>query len=171
MLGNFDAGLRFVWQFDGLRKDSAPGEAFATSYGVTQMTWDEARARGIVHGPIESGTPDIFRTVLKSLYWDKIEGDALPAGCDVAVFNSAVVAGVYHAARLAQRVAGVDPDGDIGPLTVLAIRGMHPRPFIEAFTEGDEAFFSGLAKAPLFLRGWDRRATECEALALSMVAP
>ncbi len=169
MIANWPRSLDFVWEFDGLRNDSAPGEKFTTGYGVTAMTWAEAVAVGCVQGKLTDATQADCGKVLHDLFWARLDCDALPSGVDLVVFNSGMVAGVNHAARLAQRIAGVDEDGDIGPLTLLAIKGMHPIPFTTAFTAGDERFFSGLHNAPLFLAGWDRRANEACRAALKLI--
>ena len=169
MKQNWPASLDFVWEFDGLRHDAAPGEAFTTSYGVTAMTWETARGRGIVNKPIQEATQEDCGLILHDFYWDRVDGDNLPSGTDLVIFNSAMIAGVRHAAPLAQRIVGADEDGIIGPLTVLAIRGMHPIPFIQAYTAADARFFAGLARAPLFLAGWDRRADAAAARALELV--
>ena len=45
---NFEAALKAFWTFDGAKQDAAPGETFATSYGVTEMTWSAAVETGVV---------------------------------------------------------------------------------------------------------------------------
>lgn len=55
----FDSAIDFILapDRDGHQNDRAPGETFATAWGITQETWDEAVAEGIVAGTLTDATP------------------------------------------------------------------------------------------------------------------
>jgi lysozyme family protein len=168
MAGGFQAALNFVWQFDGLRHDAAPGEKFTTSYGVTEMTWAQARAQGIVNKPIEDATQDDCANILRVLFWNACHCSDLDQGVALMVFNDAMVCGVGHGVRLLQRIVGVPEDGVCGPTTLRATNSVRPRGLIQSLHDADETYFAALAKAPLFLKGWDRREDAAMTAALAL---
>jgi lysozyme family protein len=156
-MSDFDVSNAFVMQFDGFKNDAAPGENFATSYGVTEYTWNDACSRGIVSGPIGAATMADCVRIGRIMFWNVNNLSAVPSGCNLVIYNNGFGCGVGHAAKLAQRVVGVDQDGVIGPKTIAAIVAFGVKSFIDAMVAADEAYFAALANAPLYLRGWDRR--------------
>ena len=167
---NFQAAMDFIWapDRDGAKNDSAPGEQFATAYGVTQMTWDSAVADGIVSGALADATKDQCEAIYRVRYWNALHASSLQDGVDLMMFNSAVLAGAGHAAKLLQRIVGAEQDGAIGPDTLRHANSFGVKALIDAIADGDEAFFASLANAPLFLRGWTRREEAARQLAYKM---
>ena len=168
---NWAPSLAFVWRSDcdgqPLHTDAHdPGGD--TSWGVIATTWAEAVRSGIVTGTLQNATKPQLATVLRVQFWNTVQGDALPAGIDLAVFNMGMVSGPGTAARLLQQAVGVVDDGHIGPVTLLAVRGADPGLLIAALTKRDEAYFASLGTFRYFGRGWDNRAEACQAAALSM---
>lgn len=166
----FDACLDFIWGpgRDGLKDDRAPGEAFATAYGVTQATWDRAVEAGIVAGDIGQATRAQCAAIIRAFYWNALHCSALPAGVSLMVFNDGVLSGVGHAARLLQRVVGAAEDGVIGPETLRLAASYGDGRLIDALAAADETFLASLRNAPLFLGGWTRREEEARQLAHKM---
>lgn len=170
-MDNFPACLAFVWepQNDGAPNNGAGGETFITQWGVTASDWQTAVARGVVTGGIETASRDDCAKVLRALHWDGCDCGNMPPGCDLMVFNDAMVCGVGHTTRLVQRLVDTTDTGyGIGPLTILAIKGMGAASFIDGMRRADEAFYAALAKAPLFLKGWDRREEDAAIAAKKM---
>ena len=153
----FDACLALVWQFDGLRDDAAEGEQFATSYGVTEMTWAEAERQGIVDHSIDTATKQDCANILKVMYYNACGCSSMNPGVNLMVFNDAMVTGVGHSVRLLQRVCGVPDDGVVGSQTLHAANSRSPLDLILDLKDADEEYYASLAKAPLFLKGWTRR--------------
>lgn len=153
---------------DGSADDRAVGEKFITSWGVTEETWNEAEEKGIVITTIDKATKDDCKKILYELFWRDSGCDDMPAGCDVVVFNNAMVCGRSHASRLAQRIVGTVEDGIIGPATQLAIKGFGTKEFIDAMTTADEQYYASLRTAYLYLNGWDRREEDCKKLAYQL---
>lgn len=169
MLNNFVACLNAFWTFDGVRADDAPGEKFATSYGVTEFSWNDAVAAGIVSGDMNDGTRDDYALVLRVNFWERNAGDSLPAGVDLMVFNDATLSGDRHAATLLQRIVGVEPDGVIGPLTLAGVAGWDATRLIAAMVAADDVYLAALRNAPLYLKGWTRRELYMQTTAIKMV--
>ena len=167
----FEPALNFVWgpSRDGQAKDSAPGEHFTTKWGVTQMTWDMAVDHGIVSGDLDDATQADCATVLHVFFWNALNGDNLPPGVDLMVFNDAMVCGAGHAARLLQRIIGTVVDGMIGRNTIDAVNSFGDRKLIDSLTIADEEYFAALKNAPMFLAGWDRREKDAQAAAYQVI--
>lgn len=112
--------------------------------------------------------------IYRGLYWRRIEGDRLPAGLDLAVFDFAVNSGPERAIRALQRLA-TKADGIVGPLTLdavearLAAEGVAG--LVKALCDQRLGFIERLATWATFGRGWTRRVAEIRAAALSMAAP
>lgn len=159
--------MDFIWQpnNDGHKDDSAPGEKFHTSFGVTDMTWNAAVTDGIVSGSLRTATKDQFLAIYRARYWNSLNCSSLPGGVDLMAFNDAVLCGPGHASRLIQRIVGAKQDGAIGPMTLRASGVFGVRALIDAIADGDIQYFMSLHNAPMFLKGWTRRTQECRTIA------
>ena len=171
---NFDACFAKVMQSEGgyvWDKDDAGGE---TNLGVTIGAWGAYLNRAIQPGEMKALTVDAVKPFYKSMYWDKVRGDDLPAGVDYAVFDFAVNAGVGRAAKFLQRAVGAVDDGAIGPGTLALVAKITPGKLLQNFAEQKEAFYNTLAdKNPTqqkFLKGWLARVDHVQTAATSMLA-
>jgi lysozyme family protein len=168
---SFQPSLAFVWrpENDGQPDHTDPGDSGGeTNMGVTIASWNDAVAAGLVSGTLAAASNDDLALILRKNYWDACQCDALAAGDDLAVFNFGMAAGPGRAERILQSVVGVAVDGVIGPVTLAAVAAQPPQMLIATFTAAEETFYTHCAGAPLFLRGWDRRAEDCKALALQL---
>jgi len=168
----FDQAIDFIWDpsRDGHQNDRAPGESFATAWGITQMTWDDAVARGIVSGSLANATREQCKAIYRANYWEPLHCDALNPGVAFVLFNDGVLSGVDAATRLLQRSVGANEDGVIGPQTLRMANAMPAPQLIDKLTAADERYLASLRNAPMFIRGWDRRALACQEAALTLAA-
>lgn len=157
MLDNFEPSRKAVWQFDGFKDDSAPGEGFRTSYGVTQMTWDAAVDQGIVSGDMEDAKVSDFITIYHVNYWNAMQCDWMPSGVDLMLFNDGTLSGVGHTIKLLQRCVKVNDDGVIGAHTRAAVTATDLMDLIDKLYTADIQYLSALQNAPQFIKGWTRR--------------
>ncbi len=166
---SFEACLPIIYQFDGFKDDRAPGETFATAYGVTQTSWNQGIEQGLVpNKPIEQATQDDCTTIIRVNFWNASHASQLPPGVNLMVFNDAVLCGVGHATRLLQRILGVPADGIVGPITIRAASAFGDKRLIDAIHDGDDEYFAALKNAPLYLKGWTRREDVMQAAAYKM---
>lgn len=177
----FKTFLDFVWRpdNDGQRSDAAPGETFTTVMGVTDMTWEGAQKAGIVPSDVQltDSTNDQLAAVLKWACWTipgagKLAADGLP-GLAVVVANMAMAAGPGTSVRLLQQTVGrgLIADGRFGPHTEATVKQVATQPDIDligAFTRTCLTYYASLANAAMFLRGWSRRAEQCEEFARTL---
>jgi lysozyme family protein len=167
----FDQAIDFIWapDRDGHQNDRAPGESFATAWGITQMTWDNAVANGMVSGPLADATRAQCEAIYRADYWNPLHCDSLNPGVAFVLFNDAVLSGVDAAVRLLQRMVGATEDGIFGPQTLRMANAVPASQLIDRLTVADEKYLASLANAPMFIRGWDRRELACQAEALTLV--
>ncbi len=168
--GNFQHALDFIWgsQRDGHQNDSAPGEAFRTSWGITASTWNVAVSHGLVKGNVAKATKDQATIIYMAFYWNVMSCTLLPAGLDVLLFEQGCLGGTGTAAKVLQEQLGFtarNVDGVIGPKTCAAV-AKHPVGLLIARQGSD--FLDHLATLknwPTFRRGWKTREGAAMALA------
>jgi lysozyme family protein len=139
-----------------------------TNLGVTQRVWEEWVGHPVTEKEMRALTPAIVAPMYKQKYWDKIHGDDLPSGVDLAVFDFAVNSGPGRAAKMLQRVVGAVEDGAIGPMTLAKVTAVDSSKLIEDYNKERLAFLQALSAWPTFGKGWGRRVAEVTSEASSM---
>jgi lysozyme family protein len=169
MNSNFPSALAFVLKVEGGYSDT-PGDAGGpTDFGVTQLVYSAYRA---AHGLPDQSVANIAASevsdIYKSEYWDAVHGDELPAGVDLAAFDSAVNNGPGTSAKLLQQAAGVTADGSIGPATLAAVNAADPHALASRMIDMRVAYYRQICIAhPLdeeFLDGWLNRCAALRAM-------
>src|SRR2546430_390261 len=90
------------------------------------------------------------RAIYRSLYWNPLRADALPAGVDLSVFDMGVNAGIWGSARLLQQALGFtgeEVDGCVGPETLGAAAKGGPRSLVKRSVERKKAWMAGPSPA------------------------
>jgi lysozyme family protein len=106
----------------------------------------------------------------KNKYWDKIQGDFLPDGVDLAVFDAAVNSGPGRAAKWLQELVGAKADGFIGPQTLATVGQIDPRMLVVDYNAYRLTFLQKLPTFPTFGKGWSNRVAAVTTEALAMTA-
>lgn len=106
----------------------------------------------------------LVRQFYYELFWLPVAGDQLRPDIAAAIFDMAVNAGVPVACKLAQVVAGVVPDGVIGPKSIAALNAIAPdvwpaRYAIARMTRYAEICNRNRSQSK-FLLGWTNRVLE-----------
>lgn len=165
---NFDKALALVLEHEGGYVNHPRDPGGATMKGVTQAVYDayrKVRGRGVQS--VRFITDSELEAIYKFQYWDRVQGDLLPAGLDYAVFDFAVNSGVSRAAKYLQAVVGVKQDGIIGAKTLAAIKD--PAQVVNALCDRRMSFLRNLGHFATFGRGWTRRVQGVRAKALEMM--
>lgn len=166
MRTNFDKALASVLVHEGGYVNHPKDPGGATNKGVTQAVYDDWRQdKGLAKQSVRDITPAEVMAIYKLLYWDRVKGDALPAGVDYCVFDFAVNSGVNRAARFLQRAVGVAEDGQIGPVTINAASAMGADCLVDAICNARMTFLKGLHHFNVFGKGWTRRVEDVRAKA------
>lgn len=152
MSSHFAQCLAFTLGFEGGTVDDPRDPGGRTRAGITQRTYTAWRARrgGNARDVFDMTEPErdaIYRTE----YWDRVAGDALGAGVDLALFDYAVNSGPARA--LQAYAARTSLDGAETVRTICARR---------------LSAFHALATFRTFGRGWTARVAACEALGVKM---
>lgn len=101
----------------------------------------------------------LVRDFYKANFWDAIKGDyLLHQGIADSLFDFAVNAGSKMAIKLAQIVAGVAADGDIGPKTLMALNSTDASYFRAAYAVAKITRYYNICRKDksqrVFLMGW-----------------
>ena len=147
------------------------------------MTFDEAFARlikhegGLVNDPRDPGgltkygisgraypnedianlTIERAKQLCKRDYWTPAGCDRVPEHVRFHLLDAAYNSSVAAAIKVLQKAVGVEPDGDLGPQTLLAIARMTPHQFIARFNGARLAFMTSLGNWQAHGKGWARR--------------
>ncbi len=168
MKENFDKCYALVIANEGGFVDHPKDPGGMTNLGVTKANWEAFLNRSVTEAEMRALTPDAVKGFYRSMYWDKVRGDQLPAGVDYAAFDFAVNSGVNRAARYLQRIAGVLDDGIIGPKSLEAIKSCDPDQVVEALCDMRLDFLKRLPTFETFGKGWSRRVAEVKDKASGM---
>jgi lysozyme family protein len=170
MKENYESALAHVLKSEGLWSDNPADPGGATMKGITLSVYREWRRNTHITKEELRVIPDEeVYNLYKELYWNKVQGDNLPAGVDYAVFDAAVNMGVGRAAKLIQEAAGVTADGVLGPASLSAIQKTEAKELIEKFSQLKEEFYRSLGTFPTFGVGWLRRVAEVKTFSESML--
>lgn len=140
----------------------------ATNRGITLATLADWRGRAVTPADVQALAEAEAREIYRAKYWNAVQGDHLPAGLDLAVFDLAVNSGVGRAARMLQRQLGVAEDGAIGPRTLAAMGRVNAARLAGDLCRARLAWLRGLSTWDAFGRGWERRVVDVERAALEM---
>ncbi len=171
MRANFDAALALTLRWEGGYSDNPADPGGATNFGVTRATLAHARGRAVSKAEVRALTKAEAAAIYRQLYWDKIVGDSLPSGLDVAVFDCAVNSGPARALAYLRQVVGVAPGLRAQERLVAALAALPADEIIRRYTKARLAFLERLKAFRIFGRGWKARVLAVEAAALSLAAP
>jgi lysozyme family protein len=174
MIGRFDDCLARVLREEGGYINNPRDPGGATNMGITIA--ELSRWRGITSRVTADDVKNLSRAeasaIYKAHYWDAIHGDDLPAGVDLAVFDSAVNSGCHRASEWLQGAAGCSPvDGIIGHATLATVASRNPHELIQAVLLRRMDFDRSLPSWVVFGRGWADRVARVRSAALVAASP
>lgn len=175
MRENFEQSLTWLLRHEGGFVDHPEDPGGMTNKGITAKTYERWLSE-VVDNEAEvteetmRNIPDNHvKQIYREEYWLKISGDNLPSGLDHAVFDWAVNSGPGRSARAIQKIVNVKADGDIGPMTLAAIREFDAASLIDDLYYRRQAFYERLKTFETFGAGWTRRNDETREQAHSLV--
>ena len=170
MRNNFAEALQALLKHEGgyVNHPSDPGGI--TNLGVTKKVWEEWVGHPVTEATMRALKPEDVAALYKNKYWDKVQGDFLPDGVDLAVFDAAVNSGPGRAAKWLQELVGAKADGFIGPQTLTTVGQIDPSMLIADYNAYRLAFLQKLPTFPTFGKGWSNRVAAVTTEALAMTA-
>jgi lysozyme family protein len=166
MKENYAQALKQVLKYEGGYVDHPKDPGGPTNKGVTQAVYDAwQKSQNLPTQSVRNISDATVAAIYKQQYWDRINGDNLPAGVDFAVFDYAVNSGVSRAAKTLQAVVGVTQDGVIGPATIQATKTY----VAMTVTNKRLAFMQSLSIWSTFGKGWAARIADVKAQIIALV--
>lgn len=148
---NFDQALRFTLQYEGGYVNNPHDPGGPTNLGITIATLSHELGRKASVAEVKALTVAGVAPIYRKKFWNLVDGDGLPGGVDLMLFDIAVNMGSGRALRWGEATAYLNPIARITALDRLRC-----------------GFWRGLRTFPVFGKGWLRRETACLALAYRM---
>lgn len=147
----------------------------ATMNGVTQRVYDAWRQRiGRPRQAVRLIGPNEELEIYRQQYWEAVSGEKLPPGIDLVVYDMAVNSGPQRAIKYLQASLGLKQDGQIGQVTLAALREVYERDadddVIDLYMAARNRFLRSLRTFDVFGKGWMNRTRDVEAKAERMEA-
>jgi lysozyme family protein len=125
------------------------GSLKGTKYGIAANTYPDLNIRDL--------TLDDARAVYFRDWWQKLGADELPEAVAFQMWTFAVNAGMGTAKRGLQFAVGVAQDGQIGPLTLAAVKRADLCDILLRFNSFVLDHYTSLSIWPTYGKGWARR--------------
>ena len=168
----FHRALNVTWDVEGGYSNHPSDPGGPTNYGITQGTYDLYRTRkGLPKRSVAGISRDEAEDIYFTMFWQAVQGDRLPDGLDLAVYDFAVHSGPPRAIEELQRALGVKVDGDFGPVTYKAVLSAHPSDVIVRLKANRLAYMRTRPNWSTFAQGWTARVDRVTNTALSWVDP
>lgn len=152
MKANFVSCLAFTLRYEGGAVDDARDPGGRTKQGVTQRTYAAFRkTAGRPAADVYGMAPLERDAIYRAEFWDRVEGDRVPDGVDLALFDFGVNSGPARALRAYRACAAREGAALVKELCAARLSFLH-----------------GLATFRVFGRGWTARVAACEALGVKM---
>ena len=166
---NFKQALSLVLVHEGGYSNHPADPGGATNKGITQRVYDSWRQRlGRPTRSVREIVDSEVEAIYKAQYWNVSRCDQLPAGLDYAVFDFSVNSGPGRAAKFLQQIVNVTADGQIGEITLEAVRTRDPATVAAALCDARLSWLKTLRTWSTFGRGWGRRVAEVKSTSVSM---
>lgn len=169
MEANFQRALACTLKEEGGFVNDVHDPGGATMKGITLATYREYHP-GASKDDLRRISDADVQHIYRHGYWDPIKGDELPSGVDLATFDFSVNSGHSRAAKYLQRLAGVTPDGIIGPITLAAVQHADAKTMVNLLCDRRLEFLKGLPTWRYFGKGWSGRVSRVRAEALALTA-
>jgi len=168
MRTNFETALAHLLSYEGGFVNHPADPGGMTNLGVTKKVWEEWRGQRVDEAEMRALTPEKVGPLYKAKYWDMVQGDRLPHGVDMCVFDCAVNSGVKRASKLLQRAVNVEDDGVIGRATIAAVESLNADEVIDRFCAERLTFLESLPTFATFGEGWTNRITQVREESLNL---
>jgi lysozyme family protein len=168
MQTNWPNCLAFTLGAEGGFVDNPTDPGGATNMGITAVTLANYLGRPVNSADVQAMTQDTAAAIYQLNYWRPIQGNVMPNGVDLMLFDWGVNAGPATPNVRLQRILNVAQDGVIGPETIAAVNVHDPRWLITLLGYARNAYYTDLNE-PEFQRGWLSRSAACRTAALAMV--
>lgn len=123
-----------------------------TNWGISKKSYPDLDIKNL--------TVEQARDIYYQDYWLVCNCDLFQYALAFEVLDAAVNHGTTKAIMLVQQAAGVADDGELGPITVAAIKATSPEDMLLRFQGYRLRFLTKLKKWDTFGRGWANRVAD-----------
>ena len=169
MKENFQKSLEQVLKWEGGFSDHPSDPGGLTNMGITARTYESWFGNKPTRQDMLDLTEEDVAFIYKKWYWDRVLGDHLPEGVDMAVFDFAVNSGPDRAKKTLQKVLEVKADGLFGPITLTAIKTASPWFIINQLCDERIRFLKSLDTWSVFGKGWKNRIEDLREASLELL--
>ena len=154
---NFDECLSMLLKHEGGFVNHPKDPGGMTNLGITKQVYEEFHGVDIDEEGMRNLKKADVEPIYRSNYWNRCRCQDLPSGVDWAVFDFAVNAGTGRAAKALQKAVETEPDGSIGPLTLMQVKNHEVVNIINRIAIYREQFYRSLSTFDTFGKGWIKR--------------
>ncbi len=155
----FDECFEIVIEIEGfgiLVNDPADNGGL-TKWGISKKGNPE-----LSNDEIKNLTKSKAKAIYKEKYWNPISISKFPLIMRLSLFDAAVNHGVFGGSKLMQKAANADGaglpiDGNIGPISLAAVKGLEPTNFMINLSMERLKLYQNHEDFARFGRGWTRR--------------
>ena len=173
----FDQALQHVLKMEGGFTDDPDDPGGPTNKGIILKVFcrhtgrtlnQQTRAKRVAE--LRDIPDTLVQEIYRTRYWNPSQAADMPVAIGFMHFDASVNHGLTGAAKLLQRAlvlryANLDVDGEIGPITMAAVRGANPSELLRTYAEVRREKYRSLAHFWKFGRGWLNRVNQTEAAA------
>ncbi len=167
----FDTCLAFTLGEEGGAVNNPHDPGGFTFRGITLATYRQWMGKpSATSDELLAISNDALAALYGGLYWNPVNGGALPPSVAMLVFDFAVNAGVRRSAQTLQQAVGAEQDGSIGPITLAAVASDNPTFLVGRLAQLRIEYYRSLTSLfATFGRGWIARTDACEAAATALL--
>lgn len=149
------------------------GSLIGSNFGISAQelaAWYPGYPTAQLQTIMQSLTNAQASAIYSAGYWQPIQGDSLPSGIDLMLWDDAVNRGVSNAVQTIQGVVGVTQDGILGPMSLGAIQSSPNIPSLAMQLGAAQAsrYITG-SQWSQFGLGWSRRWASRMSAAMSLL--
>ena len=146
---NFDQAFDALISHEGGYVSDPRDPGGETKFGISKRAYPNVDIKAL--------TLEQAKAIYKSDYWDRSQCDSLPPVVAFQVFDTAVNSGIGQSIRFLQRAVGVADDGQVGPLTINAVKRLDAETIVARFNGQRLDFMTKLSTWDVYGKGWARR--------------
>jgi lysozyme family protein len=145
----FDESFEKLIGHEGAYSNNPRDPGGETKFGISKRAYPDL--------DIANLTLEQAKAIYLRDYWNRAQCDKFPPIVAFQVFDCAVNSGIGQAIRFLQRAVGVADDGQVGPMTLNAVRRLDAAEIVAKFNGQRLDFMTKLSTWDVFGKGWARR--------------
>ncbi len=159
-MADFKKFIPLLKKLEGGFVDHPADKGGATNMGVTLKTFREHYGNDKSVHDLKHMSNEQWGHIMNG-YWDKCKADEIMSQSVAEIFVDWCVNSGLAGIRRVQEIAGVRPDGIVGPVTVNAINAHSPEDLFNRIKDARKQFYVNIVRRDpsqkVFMNGWMNR--------------